>query len=272
MHGHLVAVKVGIKGGANQRVQLNGLALNQGRFKRLNAEPVQRWRTVQHNRMLADHLIENIPNFRTFPLDHFFRLLDRRRQPLGFQTRIDKRLEQFQRHFLRQAALMQFQFGANNDHRAARIVNALAEQVLPEATLLAFQHVRQGFERAFIATRNHAATPPIVEQRIDGFLQHTLFIANDNVRRAQLNQPLQTVVPVDNAAIEVIQVRGRKTATIKGHERAQFRRNDRHDIHNHPFGTPTRAQKRFDNLQTLCQFFRFQFGRRLGNPDAQVVA
>ena len=99
---------------------------------------------------------------------------------------------------------MQFQFGANNDHRAARIVNALAEQVLPEAALLAFQHVRQGFERAFIATRNHAATPPIVEQRIDGFLQHTLFIANDNVRRAQLNQPLQLKRLIELRAPDII--------------------------------------------------------------------
>lgn len=64
MHGHLVAVEVGVERGADQRVQLDRLALDQLRLERLDTEAVQRRRAVQQHRMLADHLIEDIPHFR----------------------------------------------------------------------------------------------------------------------------------------------------------------------------------------------------------------
>ena len=43
-----------------------------------NAEPMQGWRPVEHDRMLANDFVENIPNFRQFALDHLFCALDRR--------------------------------------------------------------------------------------------------------------------------------------------------------------------------------------------------
>jgi hypothetical protein len=148
---------------------------------------------------------------------------------------VDERLEQFERHFLRQTALVQFQFRANHDNRTTRIVDAFTEQVLTETTLLAFQHVGERFQRTLVRAGDHAATTAVIEQRIDRFLQHTLFVTHDDVRCAQLNQALQTVVTVDDAAVQIVQIRGRETATIQRHQRAQFRRNDRHDIQNHPF-------------------------------------
>ncbi len=60
---------------------------------------------------------------------------------LGVEARVDERLEQLERHLLRQAALVQLQLRADDDDRAAGIVDALAEQVLAEAALLALQHV-----------------------------------------------------------------------------------------------------------------------------------
>ena len=50
-------------------------------------------------------------------------------------------LEQFERHAPRQAALVQSQFGTGDDDRASGIINSLAEQVLPEATLLSPEQV-----------------------------------------------------------------------------------------------------------------------------------
>jgi hypothetical protein len=38
VHSHLVAVKVGVVSGADQRMQLNRIALNENRFEGLNAE------------------------------------------------------------------------------------------------------------------------------------------------------------------------------------------------------------------------------------------
>jgi hypothetical protein len=108
---HLVAVEVGVEGGADQRVELDRLAFDQHRLERLNAEPVQRRRTVEQHRMLADHLVEDVPDFRLFFLDQLLGLLDGRRLALGLQARIDERLEQLKRHLLGQPALMQLQFG-----------------------------------------------------------------------------------------------------------------------------------------------------------------
>src|SRR5215472_14870163 len=94
--------------------------------------------------MLADHLVENIPNFGLLLLDEFLGLLDGGRQAFGVKPRIDEWLEQFERHLLRQPALMQLELGADHDDRATRIVDALAKQILPEPALLALEHDYSG--------------------------------------------------------------------------------------------------------------------------------
>ncbi len=42
VHGHLVAVEVGVEGGADQRMKLDRLAFDQHRLERLDAEAVER--------------------------------------------------------------------------------------------------------------------------------------------------------------------------------------------------------------------------------------
>jgi len=61
VHGHLVAVKVRVERGADERVNSNGLAFDENRFERLNAEAVERGSAVQKNRMLADDVFEDVP-------------------------------------------------------------------------------------------------------------------------------------------------------------------------------------------------------------------
>ena len=51
--GHLVAVEVGVERRADERVQLDRLALDEHRLERLDAEAVQRRRAVQEHRVLA---------------------------------------------------------------------------------------------------------------------------------------------------------------------------------------------------------------------------
>ena len=46
MHGHLVAVEVGVVGGADQRMDADGLALDQDRLEGLDGEPVEGGRAV----------------------------------------------------------------------------------------------------------------------------------------------------------------------------------------------------------------------------------
>src|SRR3546814_2419676 len=74
------------------------------------------------------------------------------------------------------------------DDRTARVVDALAEQVLAEAALLALEHVGQRLQRTLVGAGDDAAAAAVVEQCVDGFLQHALFVAHDDVRRAQRSE------------------------------------------------------------------------------------
>ena len=73
MDGHLVAVEVGVERRADERVQLDGLALDEHRLERLDAEAVERRRAVQENRVLADDLFEDVPDLGTLLLHHLLR-------------------------------------------------------------------------------------------------------------------------------------------------------------------------------------------------------
>ena len=225
VHSHLVAVEVGVERRANQRVNLDRFAFHQHRLKGLNAQAMGRRRAVQRHRVVLDHFFKNVPHHRLLHLHHFLRLLDGRALPGLLQAVIDERLEQFERHLLRQSALVQLQLRADHDHRTARIVDALAQQILAEAALLALQRVRKRLERTVVGAAQHAATAAGVEQRVHRFLQHALLVTHNHFRRVQVHQLLQPVVAVDDAAIEVIQIGGRKPTAIERHQRAQLRGN-----------------------------------------------
>ena len=263
VHGHLVAVEVGVEGRADERMQLDRLAFDQHRLERLNPQAVQSGRAIEHHRMLADHLVEDVPDFRLLLLDQLLGLFDRRRQTLRVETRIDERLEQLERHLLRQAALMQLELGADHDDRAAGIVDALAQKVLAEAALLALEHVGERFQRPLVGAGDDAPAPAIVEQRVDQLLQHALFIADDDVRRAQLHQPLQAIVAVDDAAVEIVEVGGREAPAVERHQGPEVGRNDRHLGQDHPFGLVAGVDERLDDLQALGEALGLQFALRL---------
>ena len=143
VHGHLVAVKVGVVGGAGQGMQPDGLAFHQDGLKGLNAQTVQGGGAVQKNGMLFDHLLQDVPYLGLYLFHHalggFYVVGDAQ----GYQLFHHEGLEQFKRHILGQAALIQFQLGAYHDYGTAGIVHALAQQVLTETALLAAQQVGQ---------------------------------------------------------------------------------------------------------------------------------
>ena len=75
--GHLVAVEVGVERRTDERMELDGLAFDQHRLESLDAEAVQGRCAVQEHRMLADHLLEDVPHLRAFALDEALGRLDR---------------------------------------------------------------------------------------------------------------------------------------------------------------------------------------------------
>ena len=64
VHGHLVAVEVRIERGADERMDANGLAFDERRLKRLDAQAMKRGSAIEQHRMLANHIFENVPNGR----------------------------------------------------------------------------------------------------------------------------------------------------------------------------------------------------------------
>ncbi len=190
VHGHLVAVEIRVERGAHQRVQLDGTALHEHRLERLNAQTMQRRRAVQHYGVPFDHGLQRIPHLGAGALHHFAGRFDVVGDALFHQILHDKRLEQLERHLFGQAALVHFQLRAHHDNRAAGIIHAFAQQVLAETALLALEHIRKAFERAVVRPRYRAAAPAVVDESVHRLLQHAFFVAHNNIRRAQLQQPL----------------------------------------------------------------------------------
>src|SRR5215510_627769 len=113
--------------------------------------------------MLSNHFIKNIPNFRTFLFHHFLRAFDGGYIATLFKLVVNERFEQLERHFFRQPALMQPEFGTDNDDRTARVVDSFSQQVLTEATGFSFEHVAQRLQRATVLARDRAAASAIVK-------------------------------------------------------------------------------------------------------------
>ena len=233
MHGHLVTVEVGVERGTDQRVQLDGLALHQLRLEGLDAQAVQGRRAVEQHRVRGDDLFEDVPHLRPLTLDHPLGGLDVLRVVQVDQPLHHERLEQLERHQLGQAALVQLELRADHDDRAAGVVDALAEQVLPEPALLALEQIGQRLERAVARSGDRPAAAAVVEQRVDGLLQHPLLVVDDDLGRAEVDQSLQPVVPVDHPAVQVVQVGGREAATVQLHHRPQLRRDHRDAVQHH---------------------------------------
>src|SRR5688572_11049061 len=190
-------------------MELYRFALDQHGLESLDAEPMQRRRAIQHHRVLADHLFEDVPYLGHLLLDQPIGGLDRGGETEHLQLVENVRLEELERHFLGQAALVQLELWTDHDYRAAGVVDALAEQVLPETSTLALDHVRKRLERALVGAGHGLAAAAVVEQRIDRLLQHALLVAHDDFGRFELEQALEAVVAVDHAAIQIVEIRSR---------------------------------------------------------------
>ena len=261
MHSHLVAVEVGVERRANQRVNLDGLAFHQQGLKGLNAQAVKRGSAVEQDGVVLDDFFQDIPHHRFLPLHHFLGGLDGGAVSGLFQPVVNERLEKFQRHLLGKTALVEFQLRTHHDDGAAGVVHALAQQVLPEAPLLAFEGVGQRFQGPVVGAAQHTSTTAVVEQRIHRLLEHAFFVAHNDVGGMQLHQLLQPVVAVDHPAIEVVEIGGGEPAAIQGHEGPQLRRDHRNHIQNHPLRLVAGLAERLQNLQTLGILDPFLLGR-----------
>ena len=184
-------------------------------------------------------------------LDHLLGLLDGGAVAGLLEAVIDEGLEELERHLLGKTALVQLQLGADDDDGTAGVVDALAEQVLAEAALLALEGVGERLERTVVGTAQHAAAAAVVEQSVDGLLQHALLVAHDDLRRMEVHELLEAVVAVDDAAIEIVEIGGREAAAVQRHERAKLGRDHGDHVEDHPLRLVVGLAEGLDDLEAL---------------------
>ena len=106
MYSHLVTVEVRIERGTYKRMQLDCLTFYQNRFECLNTQSVQSRRTVQHNRMLFNNILQHIPYLCLQALYHLLCALDIVCSSVLNQLLHNEGLKQLNRHLFRKTALI----------------------------------------------------------------------------------------------------------------------------------------------------------------------
>ena len=100
-------------------------------------------------------------------------------------------------------------------------------------------------------------------------MQHALFVARDDLGRFELEQATQAAVAVDDAAVEVIEVRGRKTTAVQRHQGTQIGRQHGQHLEHHPVGLDARLLERLHQLEPLGVFLDLDL--RAGQVIAQLL-
>ncbi len=249
VHRHLVAVEVRVVGGADQGMQLNRPAFHQNWLEGLDAQSVQGGGPVEQHGMLFNDLLHNVPHFRAHPVHHLLGAFDVVGNTLFHKLLHDKGLKQLQGHFLGQAALVEAQFRTDHNYGTAGIVHAFAQEVLAETPLLTLEHIAEGLQGPVARAGDRPAPAAVVDQGIHGLLEHALFVADDNVRSAQLQKSLEAVVAVDHPPVEIVEVGGGKPSAVQLHHGPELRRDHGDNIQNHPGGVVARGAEGLHNFQ-----------------------
>src|SRR5215212_967758 len=224
MYRHLVAVEVRVERRAHQRVNLNGFPLDQDRLESLYAETVKGRGTVKEHGVLLDHILQYVPHLRPQALNHLLGA-----PYVRCQSSID-------------------------EHLTARVIYALAQKVLPEAALLALEHVREALQRS-VSGAGYCPTPSaIVEESIHGLLKHPLLVIHDHVRSPEVEQSAEPVVAVDNPTIQVVQVARSEAPAVELDHWPEVWRQNWYGLHNHPLRPVVARAEGIHHLQALYSF------------------
>ena len=151
--------------------------------------------------MLFDNIFEDIPYLRLQTLYHLLRTLDVVCGSVLDKLLHNERLEQLDRHLLRKTTLVDLQLRSYDDNGTSGIVNSFTKQVLAETALFTFQHIGKGFQCTVSRTGYRSAAASVIDQGVNSLLQHTLLIADDDVRSTKLEKTCKTVVTVDDSSV-----------------------------------------------------------------------
>jgi hypothetical protein len=66
-------------------------------------------------------------------------------------------------------------------------------------------------------------TPAIVDEGVNGLLEHPFLITYDNLRGTEIEKPPQPIVAIDHAPIKIVEIRGGKSSPIQLNHRTKVR-------------------------------------------------
>ena len=251
VYRHLVAVEVSVERLTYQRMELYCASFHKYGFKGLNGQTVQGRSTVEQHGMLFDNILQCVPYLRACLFHFLLCILDVGSLLSLVQSFHNEGLEQLKSHFLRQTALIDFQTGAYHDNGTAGVVNTLTQQVLTEASLLTAKHFGKGFKGTVIGACHGLTAAAVVDKCVHSLLKHTLFVAHDDFGSAVINKSFQTVVAVNNSAVQIVQIAGCKASAVKLYHGADVRRNDGNNVKDHPLGLVAGLSERFHHFKAL---------------------
>src|SRR5687768_1121893 len=113
------------------------------------------------------------------------------------------------------------------------------------------------------------AAAAVVDERVARLLQHPLLVTDDDLGRPELEKPLEAVVAVDDAAVQVVQVGRREAAAVELDHRPQVRRDHRQYRQDHPVRARPRATEGLDEAEPLDRLLAALAG---AGPDLDVEA
>ena len=146
---------------------------------------------------------------------------------------------------------MKFEFRSYHDYGTTGVVYTFTKQVLTETTLLTAKQTAQRLQFAVACARLRTFAAAVVQQTVHGVLQHTLFVVDKDFRRVDFDKFLQTIVTVDDSAVQIVEVAGCVSAAVKGYHCTKFRRKYGQYGQYHPFGAVAALAEGFHNVQTF---------------------
>ena len=251
MDRHLVAIEVCIEGRTHERRYLDGLVVNEHRLEGLNGQAVERWRTVEQDDVPLDDPFQRVPHFRGRLFHEVLGHLHAADDAFAHEPVDHMGLEELERHLLGNATLADLELRAGHDHGAARVVDTLAQQVLPEPPFLPFQLVAQGAQRTSVGIHDGILALAVVQQGVDGILEHALLVLKENLGSILVDHLAQAVVAVNDAAVQLVQVIRSKPSSLELHQRAQVRRDNRDTGQNHVCRLPAVVDERRHHVKLL---------------------
>ena len=105
-----------------------------------------------------------------------------------------------------------------------------------------------------MAPLDRAPSPAVVYESVNSLLEHALFVADDNLRGAQVHEALEPVIPIDYPAIKIVKVAGGEPAAVQLDHGAQLRREYRQNGQDHVLHPVPAVTERLYDAQPLDGF------------------